>query len=104
MSSDFFISFIKTNSSLPIFELIKAVKIESSTIFNLDYAKDNIFSCFLFFFLIIDLYFLIPTGLTQIFNPIAELGIPIEKPTKEAKLEMKTHPLIVEIKTSKCSI
>ena len=38
----------------------------------------------------------------QIFNPKDELIIRIGIPTKEAKAEMETHPLIVEIKISKC--
>ena len=42
-----------------------------------------------FFFLIIDLYFLIQAFITQIFNTIAELAIPIGIPAKEAKAEMK---------------
>ena len=41
------------------------------------------------FFLIIDLYFLIQAFITQIFNTIAELAIPIGIPAKEAKAEMK---------------
>ena len=41
---------------------------------------------------------------TQIFNPIAELIIPIGIPTKEEKEEMETHPVTVENKLSKCSI
>ena len=41
----------------------------------------------MFFFLIIDLYFLIPGAVAQIFNPIAELAIPIGIPTKEAKAD-----------------
>ena len=58
-------------------------------LFNLDFANNTILSCFffLFFFLIIVLYFLI-------------LGIP----TKEAKAEMETHPVIKEIAISQCSI
>ena len=56
------------------------------------------------FFLIIDLYFLIPAVMTQIFNPIVELAIPIEIPTKGAKAEMEAHPVIVEIAISECSI
>ena len=55
-----------------------------------------------FFFLIIDLYFLIAGVIMQIFNPKDELINRIGIPTKEAKAEMETHPLIVEIKTSKC--
>ena len=46
----------------------------------------------LFFFLIIDLYGLILTGIAQIFNPKAELVIAIRIPAKEAKTEIKTQP------------
>ena len=56
------------------------------------------------FFLIIDLYFLIPAVMKQIINPIVELAISIGIPTKEAKAEMETHPVIVEIAISECSI
>ena len=54
----------------------------------------------LFLFFIIDLYFLIPPVITQIFNPIAALVIPIEIQTKEAKAEIEMHPVIVEVKIS----
>ena len=56
-----------------------------------------------FFFLIIDLYFLFPAVITQIFNPIAELAIPIGTPTKE-RAEMEKHPVIAEIIISEWSI
>ena len=59
---------------------------------------------FFFFFLIIDLYFLIPTVITQILNSTTELVIPIEIPTKEAKAEMEMHTVAVETNISKCSI
>ena len=55
-------------------------------------------------FLITDLYFLIPAVFAQIFNPTAELIIPIGIPTKEAKAEIEKHPVIVEAKLGKCSI
>ena len=58
----------------------------------------------LFFFLIIDLYFFIAAVIAQIFNPIAELVIPIEIPTKEAKADMKIHPVIVDPTIRKCLI
>ena len=58
----------------------------------------------LLFFVTIDLYFIIPAVITQIFNPIAELIIHIGIPTKEAEAEMETHPVTVQIKISKCSI
>ena len=60
---------------------------------NLDFANNAILSCF--FFLIIYKYFLIPAVITQIFNPIVELAIHIGVPTKEAKEEMETYPVIV---------
>ena len=64
-------------------------------LFNLDFANNTILSCFFFFFLIIDLYFLIPAAIAQFFNPIAELVIPIGIPIKEAKVEIEIHPVIV---------
>ena len=69
-------------------------------LFNFDFANDVILSCFFLFILIIDLYFLIPAVITQIFIPIAEPVIPIEILTKEAEAEIETHPVIVEIAIS----
>ena len=66
-------------------------------------ANNNIIlSCF--FFLIIDLYFLIPAAIAQNFNPITELVIPIGIPIKEEKAVIEIHPVIVEAKIRKCSI
>ena len=67
-------------------------------LFNLDFATSTILSCFFFFFLIIDLYFLIAALIAQIFNPIAELGILIGILIKETKVEIETHPVILELK------
>ena len=50
-------------------------------LFNLDFANNTILSCFLFFFLIIDLHFLITAVITQLLNPTTELVIPIGIPT-----------------------
>ena len=58
----------------------------------------------LLFFLIIDLYFLIPAVIAQIFNPIAELIIPIGITNKEAISEMEIHLVIPEAKLRKCLI
>ena len=69
-------------------------------LFNLDFANNTILSCFFFFLLVINLYFLIPAVITQIFNPTAELAIYSGIPTKEAKAEMKTHPVTAETKMS----
>ena len=71
---------------------------------KLDFANNIILSCFFFFFFIIDLYFLIPTAITQIFNPTSELVIPTKIPTKKGKAEMEAHPVTVKIKISKCLI
>ena len=71
---------------------------------NLDFANNIILSCFFYFFLFFDLYFLIPAVIAQIFNPIAELVIATRIPTKEAKVEMETHPKIIKITISKWSL
>ena len=84
----FKIIFIETNSSWVIFELSRVLEIETSMLFSLDFASNTILSCFLFFFLIIDLlifYLLINAVITQIGNPTAELVIPTKTSTKEAK-------------------
>ena len=67
-------------------------------LFNLDFANNTIFSCFLFFFFIIDLYFLILGVIAQIVDPIAELVISIGIPSKEAKTEIEIHPVLVKLK------
>ena len=66
-------------------------------LFHLDFANNT----WLFLiFLITDLYFLILAVITQIFNPVVELVIPIGITTKKAKAEMETHPVIAEITKS----
>ena len=75
-----------------------------SMLFNLDFANNNFYSAAFSFFLIIDLYFLIPAVIGQIFNPITELVMPIGIPSKKAKAEIEIHPVIVEAKLRKCSI
>ena len=94
--------FIKTNSSWLVTESIKDLEIKISFLSNFDFANNTILS--VFFFLIIESYFLITGVIAQIFNPIAELLVPIEIPIKEAKAEMEIHPVIVEPKVRKCSI
>ena len=73
-------------------------------LFNSDFAKNTILSCFFFFYIIIDLYFSIPAVIVQTFNPIAELVITIGIPSKESKAEIEIHSVIVEAKIRKCSI
>ena len=72
-------------------------------VFNLVFTSNTILSCFFLFFLISDLYFLIPAVIAHIFNATAELAVPIGRPTKEEKAEMDTHPVTAEVKISKCS-
>ena len=60
-------------------------------LFNLVFPINTVSSCFYFFFLIIDLYFLIPIAIVKNFSPIAELVTPIGMPSKEAKVEIEIH-------------
>ena len=64
-------------------------------LFNLDFARNAILSHLFFFFLIIDLYFLVPAVIAEMFNAIAELVIPLGIPIKEAKTEIQINPVIV---------
>ena len=84
-------------------ESIKALKIKTSKLFNLDFDSNTILSCFFFFFLFIELYSY-SCSYYKKFNPIVELVIPIGISTKEAKAEMDTHPVFVEITISGWSI
>ena len=70
---------------------------------NLAFPSHTILSCFFLFFLIIDLYFLIPAVIAHIFNLTAELAMPTGTPTIEANAEIGTQPLTAEMKTRKCS-
>ena len=83
---------------------MEALEFKTFMLFNLDFTNNTFLSCFFFFFLIIDLYFLIFAVITQIFNPIAKIVIPIGIATKEAKAKMETHLVTAEIKISKYSI
>ena len=65
--------FSERNSSWLGYESIKALEINASMLFNLDFANKTILSCFSFFFFIIDLHFLIPAVIPQIFIATAEL-------------------------------
>ena len=59
-------------------------------VFNLSFLNNTILSCFSFFFLIIELYFLIHTVIAQIFIPTAELVIHSGTQTNEANAEIET--------------
>ena len=57
----------------------------------------------LLLFFIIDLYFLIPVEITQMFIPSAELIIRTGTKTNEANAQIKTEPVTVKSKTIKCT-
>ena len=71
---------------------------------KLVFANNAISSCFLLFFLIIDLYFLILAFIAQIFDPVVELIIPLEISTKEPKAEMVIHTETSKTKVRKRSM
>ena len=68
------------------------------------FANNAILSCLFFFFLMIDLYFLIPAVTAPIFNPTSTIAMPIGTGTKEAKAERETHPVTTKAKISKFSM
>ena len=72
-----------------MFKPIKVLEIKTSLLFNLHFANNTILPCFFLFFLVIDLYFLMPPAIAQIFNPIAELVIPTGIPIKELIQKLK---------------
>ena len=84
--------------------MIQALEIKTSMLFNLDFASKTISSYLFFFFLIIDLYFLIPAAIAQIFNSIAEFLISMEITITDVKAETEIHSVIIEAKIRKCSI
>ena len=67
---------------MTITESIKVIEIKASLLLNLDFANDTILSYTFFFFLIIDLYILIPADIAPFFHRIAEIVIPIGIPIK----------------------
>ena len=79
--------FIDRRSSRLVYESLKASEIKTSMLFNLFLANNTTFWCFS---LIIDLCFLIPAIITQIFSPTAELVLPTRLSKAEAKVEIET--------------
>ena len=73
-------------------------------VLNLVFASNIILPSFFFFFLIIDLHFLIPAVIAETFTVVAELAIPTGISTEEAKTEIETHPVTVEVRISKYSV
>ena len=58
-------------------------------VFNLDFVSNTILTLFFLFFLIIDLYFLIPAVIAQEFNPIEELLSSLEYQLKKQNQKWK---------------
>ena len=56
----------------------------------------------LLLYFLIDLYFLIPTVIAQIFISTPELVIPTGTQTNEVNAKVETQPITVETKISKC--
>ena len=84
-------SFIITDSLWLIYEWIRALEIKTSNLLNYIFANNTNLSCIFLFFLALDLKFLIPAIIVQIYNSAAKLAAGIS--TKEAKPEMETRPV-----------
>ena len=79
---------------------IKDLEIRTSIVSKLVFPNKTILLCFPFILWIIDLYFLIPAVIAQIFNPSAELVMPTGTQTNDANAAIATQPVIVEAKIS----
>ena len=84
-----------------MYESIKALETRTSIALNLSFRNNTILLCFFFFF-IIDLYFLTPAVITQIFIPNAEITLPTGGQTNEGNPKIETQPATTEAKISKC--
>ena len=83
--------------------MIKAFQFRTSIVSDFVFPSNTVLSCFFFSFLIINLYFLIPAVVTQIFIPTAEHVMPAETQTNYANAEIETQPVAVETNISKHS-
>ena len=81
-----------------MFQSIKVLEIEASMQFNFDFANNTVLPCLFFFFLIMELYFLISAAIAHMFNLLGEHFILIWIQSKEAKSENEIHPVIVKAK------
>ena len=76
-------------------ESIVTLEIKTLTVFNLFFPENDTLSCFFLFFLMIDLYLLIPAIIAQIFNHTAEFVMPTGTLTNEANTDIRTHLLTI---------
>ena len=86
--------FAERNSSWLIYESIYEFEIRTSIVFNWYFPNNTIVSCSFLVFYIIDLYFLIPAVIAQIFIPTAELIIPTGIAIDEANAKIQLQPVI----------
>ena len=68
---------------------LRALGFKTSMVFNLDFVSNTILTLFFLFFLIIDLYFLIPAVIVQEFNQIEELLSSLEYQLKKQNQKWK---------------
>ena len=86
-----------------MFESIKVLEIKTFMPFNLDFVNNTILSynaiLILSLLLFLNYWLILFNSCSYFtnFSPIVELAIPTGISTKEAKAEMKTHPVIAEI-------
>ena len=74
-------------------------------VFQLVFANNTILFCFFIFFLIIDLYFLIPAVIMKISFAAVELAIFTGISTKKAEAaEIEIHPVTAKAKITKYSV
>ena len=78
--------------------MIKALEIKTYMLCNLDFANNSVLLCFLSFSNLLTHTF------AQTLNRIAEHVKLIEILSKEAKAEIRIHPVTTEAKIRKCSI
>ena len=71
---------------------------------DLAFGNNTILSRIFFFFLIIDLYLLIPETIAHVFNLIVEVIIPLEISTKDVKAETEIDTVTAKTKVRKCSM
>ena len=85
-----------------MYESIKALQNRTSIIFNLSFLNSTILSCFFFFLLMVDLYFLIPEMFAQMFYPTTELVIQTETQINGVNTETETQSVTTEARTNRC--
>ena len=84
--------------------MIKALEIKTSMLLIQILLTILFYYASFSYFLIIDLYFLVSAVIAQIFNPVTEIVVSVEIPSKGAKAEIEIHSVIAEAKIREISI